>query len=115
MDCECKPGYSGPDGGTCVVCLAGSYKDVNGSVACSLCPAGTFSTAKAADKREACVPCGVDTYSTTLGAAAVSTCLYCPAHTRSDIGSSVIANCSCIAGYTGPDRSEEHTSELQSR
>lgn len=34
-DCRCDPGYSGPDGGTCVECAAGTYKVASGSTACT--------------------------------------------------------------------------------
>jgi len=38
----CQVGYSGPDGGPCVACLPGAYKNVNGSSACSACPSLSF-------------------------------------------------------------------------
>ena len=39
-DCRCNVGYSGDDGGECVACDAGHYKDTNGSAPCTQCPAG---------------------------------------------------------------------------
>jgi hypothetical protein len=80
-NCSCIAGYTGPDGEECDACRAGTYKVNNGSAVCDLC--------------------AIDLYSTTVAAATPDTCLGCPAHTRSDISSSVITNCSCIAGYTG--------------
>ena len=64
----------------CVSCAAGSFKDVNGSAACTLCPAGKYSTASAAPS--------------------ASTCSDCPAYSYSDAGSMDEANCSCGKGYT---------------
>eukprot|EP00961_Rhodomonas_salina_P123809 1668551-Rhodomonas_salina.1 len=38
-NCSCNSGYTGPDGGTCSACAAGTYKKGRGSEACSaLCP-----------------------------------------------------------------------------
>jgi len=39
-NCTCNIGHSGPDGGECMACFAGKYKNVNGSAACIDCPAG---------------------------------------------------------------------------
>ena len=82
-NCTCNKGYTGPDGATCTACITGSYKDVNGSTACTLCSRGKYSTATA----------GISE----------STCSACPAHTYSGAGSSVLTNCTCNKGYTGPD------------
>jgi len=55
--CTCNAGWSGPDGGECVLCVAGTYKDVQGSV-CSLCAPGKFSmeTGKSDSDCDACPP-----------------------------------------------------------
>ena len=82
-NCTCNKGYTGPDGATCTACIAGTYKDVNGSAACTLCSRGKYSTATA----------GISE----------ATCSACPAHTYSGAGSSVLTNCTCNKGYTGPD------------
>ena len=35
-DCRCNTGYTGPDGGECAACVAGTYKDATGSAECTL-------------------------------------------------------------------------------
>ena len=37
--CTCNPGFTGPDGGTCTACAAGTYKDTTGSSVCIDCGA----------------------------------------------------------------------------
>ena len=82
-NCTCNKGYTGPDGAACAACTAGTYKDVNGSAPCSLCAQGKYSTAVAAINE--------------------ATCSKCPTHTYSHGGSSMLTNCTCNKGYTGPD------------
>jgi len=82
-NCTCNMGYTGPDGLACAACVAGTYKDVNGSSACSLCLQGKFSTG--------------------LGAIHADVCELCPANAISGAGSPAIANCTCTLGYSGPD------------
>ena len=36
-DCHCETGYSGPDGVTCLACVARSYKATAGSASCTFC------------------------------------------------------------------------------
>ena len=82
--CTCNTGFTGPHGGPCTSCAAGTYKDVSGSVAC--------------------INCGPGRYSTAVGATAVSTCLACPANSGySCIGCNALANCTCNLGFTGPN------------
>ena len=38
-DCECSPGYVGPNGGPCAKCAAGQYKQELGPMLCEVCPA----------------------------------------------------------------------------
>jgi hypothetical protein len=38
VHCVCNAGFSGPNGGPCVACVAGKYKKVTGSTLCSDCP-----------------------------------------------------------------------------
>ena len=45
------------EGGGCGACAAGSFKDVNGSAACTLCLAGTYGTASAATSASTCNDC----------------------------------------------------------
>ena len=42
-DCTCNAGYSGRDGGQCVVCTQGKYKSVTGFGSCDDCPASSDS------------------------------------------------------------------------
>ena len=83
INCTCNKGYTGADGAQCAACIAGTYKDVNGSAPCSLCSQGQYSTA--------------------IAEISESTCIDCPAHTYSGIGSKQQTNCTCNKGYTGPD------------
>ena len=82
-NCSCIMGYTGPDGVECTACAPGSFKDVNGSAACS--------------------PCARGKYSTSTAATAESTCVGCPSYTHSPDGSGMLANCTCVKGYTGSD------------
>jgi len=45
-DCKCNMGFSGPDGGPCRACPAGTFKGKTGSGACSTCAANTNSLAQ---------------------------------------------------------------------
>jgi hypothetical protein len=80
--CLCNPGYTGPDGGTCVACEAGKNTIITGA--------------------SVCLDCGAGTYSTTLAASAVGSCLRCPANSHSPPGSTAESACACNAGYSGP-------------
>ena len=42
--CLCNQGYTGPDGGPCQACGAGTYKDSPGSGACTACQPGRHSS-----------------------------------------------------------------------
>jgi hypothetical protein len=39
--CVCNAGFTGPNGGPCTACVAGTYKTTTGSVACTNCESGT--------------------------------------------------------------------------
>ena len=81
---QCAVGFTGPNGGPCTACIAGTYKTTTGSVACTNCQAGT--------------------YSTTVGATVASTCLACPAGSgESCSGCPATTSCTCNTGYTGPN------------
>ena len=58
-DCACNAGYTGPNGGTCTACGAGTYKDsTTGSSACTDCSSGTYATvASAAASSSLCASC----------------------------------------------------------
>ena len=51
--CVCDAGYTGPDGGPCVACAAGTFKAEPGTAACQDCSANEYSHTAAA----ACVSC----------------------------------------------------------
>ena len=79
--CVCNAGFTGPDGGVCSACVAGKYKTSSGSVVCTDCAVGLYSVA--------------------VGATASAVCVSCPANSNSEASSSVIAACTCNAGFTG--------------
>ena len=54
VDCLCDPGFSGPDGGPCAACAAGTFKAANGSGACEACPLHTYSDADASTSCKSC-------------------------------------------------------------
>ena len=78
--CLCNAGYTGPDGGNCQACLAGTFKPTNGSQACVLCEIGKYSTLTAG-----------------------SSCFQCPSNASSVAGSGNISDCKCNAGWFGED------------
>ena len=39
--CKCNAGYSGPDGGTCLICSTDNYKDSTVSAAFTPCPSAS--------------------------------------------------------------------------
>ena len=81
FDCKCKAGYTGPDGGgACEACESGKHKAHPGSWSCNDCMRGKY-----------------------LPHEATALCLDCPSHTSSPLGSDVITDCTCNAGYKGPD------------
>ena len=80
--CKCNAGFTGPDGGSCEECPAGSYKEASGS--------------------GGCVECEVGTYSATSGATSKDTCTLCSAVSSSKTGKGS-STCQCNEGYTGPD------------
>ena len=82
-NCTCNLGYTGPNGGTCIACTAGKYKDTTGAGICT--------------------DCGANTYSTATGAAVASTCTNCSSNSVSPSASSLLTDCKCMAGHTGVD------------
>ena len=113
-DCKCDVGATGPDGGTCLPCPAGTFKNLTGSVACTRCAfksTSPNSSVAATDCRcfagytgpngGVCSECPAGTYKEVLGSAP---CLNaCPANTNSPVASKAVSECICNAGYTGPD------------
>ena len=97
-DCKCGLGYTGPDGGACVACGAGKFKDANGTAPCVQCQAGEYSILPA----RSCQDCPSNSYSSSDN----SVCVSCPSHSGSSARSFELAACKCDLGYTGPDGGE---------
>ena len=74
-DCECDPGFTGPDGGACMACPAGAYKEDSGTAACINCPLGTFSSVSAATMMATCNECPSNTVAIVYPATAQEDCL----------------------------------------
>jgi len=96
--CKCNAGYSGEDGGTCVACAPGSYKDVLGNSPCVSCPVGKHLQSIAAASQSECTDCPANYYPGDNR----SMCVSCPKHTYSTAGSSSRLDCICNPGYSGP-------------
>lgn len=91
--CMCRAGYTGPDGGPCVACAAGTYKASTGSAACTACPARTTSP-QASTASAACV-CTAGRYFLW------NTCIGCEPHTYKDVAGNQA--CSACAANTWPE------------
>ena len=92
---SCLPGLTGPNGGPCLPCVAGSYKTSQGHANCTLCVAGKNSDSAAATSASTCIDCARGKYSNTAGSANESDCLMCPPHSDSLPGSFSLINCTC--------------------
>lgn len=79
-DCVCNGGYTGPDGGPCLACRAGSFKKMLGSGPCEACFPGKFSA--------------------KMGG---TNCSSCPPFSYSGARSVNASNCTCNMGYAGFD------------
>ena len=87
--CLCNAGYSGANGGTCSVCVAGSFKASNGSAACELCPNNTFSAG--IGRRSACEACQTNAVS-VAGSVSQASC-YCKAGHAHAVGMLTCVEC----------------------
>jgi len=122
-DCKCRVGFTGPDGGPCTKCPAGTYKDHSGSSACKLCPAnsssvpGSYSAEHCLcesgytlngnsgctmclpgftrDKNDLCVTCDAGKFKSGVGDDA---CTACPPYSHSAAGSPSEQACLCFVG-----------------
>ena len=92
-DCICKKGYTGPDGGHCQACLAGTYKSVTGSGACIPCGSGTYSTSSAATTCSTCQTCASGQYLSSCGSASAGTCVNCLAESAKCTANTYLFNC----------------------
>ena len=66
VTCICNLGLTGPNGGTCIACEAGKYKDIQGNQDCTPCDAGKYLTTTGATMASSCVECTASKYSMTL-------------------------------------------------
>jgi hypothetical protein len=116
--CICDAGSTGPDGGTCTPCAAGTYKNATGSEDCTACPAASTSPAGSLsvvdclctagqtldgytlDGAPICSPCPLSTYKVENKNQA---CVPCSPNSASSRGSTSAEACLCEQGYTGPD------------
>ena len=80
-----------------MACGEGTWKEQAGPEACEACGPGYFQPVLASNT--ACSMCSAGTYSLE----AASACTTCPDQSHSPAGSINITNCTCNAGYTGPD------------
>jgi hypothetical protein len=110
--CTCNAGYTAQSGG-CSACAANSYKDAQGDVVCTVCPASAESPAAATAVAQCACPlgytgdahvgvdcseCPADTFKDSAGAAA---CTDCPDHAAAPALSDAAGDCACNAGYAG--------------
>ncbi|KAJ1464568.1 hypothetical protein T484DRAFT_1649408 [Baffinella frigidus] len=98
VDCVCKPGWYGPNGGLCEKCLGGEwcYGGINyqcTGVSTSIGP-------------HVCDDCAQNFYSTSVGATSVDTCSACPLYTTTAAGTQQLDSCICVTGYTGSNGAE---------
>lgn len=54
-DCKCNQGYTGPDGGACVACVEGTFKNVTGSGFCYSCGGDAYHSLPGSDSEDDCV------------------------------------------------------------
>ena len=125
-NCLCQPGFVGQAGGPCQFlvcavgmtesspmkcssCAAGTFKDTEGSVACTVCPSGTTSQAGSDAATDCvcvagfsgpnggpCTSCGAGKYKTLAGSAACTDCLSNSYHDLT--GRTAASACLCNAG-----------------
>jgi hypothetical protein len=102
-NCRCNPGFTGPNEGACVACVAGTYKPANGSAACTSCPANANSAVGSTNVSACscnsgytgpdvgpCVACAAGTANSISGSA---TCSMCPANTYAASAASACTAC----------------------
>ena len=78
LDCECDEGYTLSDGGECVMCPPGYFKNVTGSAACDSCPVGTYNSLSRATSDAFCSPCPVLSATIAPAATALDQCQCIP-------------------------------------
>jgi len=75
-DCKCEAGYSGIDGGECVPCATGTYKENLGST-CSQCQSGKYNAFMGSNSSSACVLCKAGKFHRNRGASSPQDCKVC--------------------------------------
>jgi hypothetical protein len=102
LDCKCRDGYNGPNGGTCVACAAGKYwvyGDLEGM--CMNCAWGKYHNEEAV-VGDLCYECPPNSNTTDEASNAITDCTCSPGFRGAD-GSACVA---CPAGtYTSPSGS----------
>ncbi|KAJ1467770.1 hypothetical protein T484DRAFT_1645172, partial [Baffinella frigidus] len=112
-------GYSGPDGGDCTICDAGTYKMGDGSGICEPCPDGTSSAAGSTNDAACiscapgytkagsakCYKCPKGTFKTAPG---TNACGACPRNTDSDEGSTQKEDCTCVPGHAAGENGKSN-------
>ena len=102
--CQCKAGYTGPNGGPCQMCEAGKFKAGVGPQACDDCPLNSDSSAGAAiclcnpgydGVAGACLACEENEYKAESGE---GPCVGCESNAYSAPGS---VECTCNPGWRG--------------
>ena len=71
--CLCNAGFTGPSGGSCKICVAGTYKAVLGPESCTLCAAGKKLLTDGSKVETDCLACEEGKYSAKLGLGAECT------------------------------------------
>lgn len=101
-DCKCDSGFFTENFGKptayCRTCGNGTYNTHLNATACSKCAAGLYSTAIGAKTGEVCLKC-----MSGFSGEGYAQCDACPPNATAKIASSVITDCKCNPGYTGPD------------
>ena len=93
--CICNPGWTGTND-DCLACVAGKYKLMNGSAACTLCAPGKYSEVPNAST-DTCSDCAAGSYSEDSR----MVCVRCPANSDLPVAGVSLSACRCNAGWTG--------------
>ena len=109
--CMCNAGYTGADGGPCLECSPGTWKNATGSVECSGCASNSFSAA-ASVVASACIcnaaftgpsggPCQFCAAGKYKNSSGSELCRPCSPNSHSVAASASVLMCLCNKGFTG--------------
>lgn len=98
--CQCIAGFEGNYDSLCTECPAGMYQDLDYTFDTLQTHLRININADSLAVEVTCQYCPADTFCHLLGQ---SVCFDCPDHTESNIGSDEQTDCTCIAGYVGPN------------